>query len=103
MLTGEISQDMLGGYNKTVLQYANKGLAQNMVSQGGGWYDMWNYVNDATGYRVINTGLIPITESSPLTTFSPGAPRTTSPITRIKRACCRWWLAGSISSPNTCA
>lgn len=34
MLTGEISQDMLGGYNKTVLQYANKGLAQNMVSQG---------------------------------------------------------------------
>jgi maltoporin len=34
------------------LQYANKGLAQNMVSQGGGWYDMWNYVNDATGYRV---------------------------------------------------
>lgn len=62
MLTGEISQDMLGGYNKTVLQYANKGLAQNMVSCGGGWYDMWNYVNDATGYRVINTGLIPITE-----------------------------------------
>jgi maltoporin len=33
-----------------------------MVSQGGGWYDMWNYVNDATGYRVINTGLIPITD-----------------------------------------
>lgn len=62
MLTGEISQDMLGGYNKTVLQYANKGPAQNMVSRGGGWYDMWNYVNDATGYRVINTGLIPITE-----------------------------------------
>ena len=62
MLTGEISQDMFGGYNKLVLQYANKGLAQNMVSQGGGWYDMWNYVNDATGYRVINTGLIPITD-----------------------------------------
>jgi maltoporin len=56
MVTGEISQDMFGGYNKLVLQYANKGLAQNMVSQGGGWYDMWNYVNDATGYRVINTG-----------------------------------------------
>lgn len=61
MLTGEISQDMLGGYNKTVLQYANKGLAQNMISQGGGWYDMWNKTTDATGYRVINTGLIPIT------------------------------------------
>jgi Maltoporin (phage lambda and maltose receptor) len=51
-----------------VLQYANKGLAQNMVSQGGGWYDMWNYVNDATGYRVINTGLIPITDKFSLTT-----------------------------------
>lgn len=62
MLTGEISQDMFGGYNKLVLQYANKGLAQNMVSQGGGWYDMWNDVNDANGYRVINTGLIPITD-----------------------------------------
>lgn len=62
MVTGEISQDMLGGYNKLVLQYANKGLAQNMVSQGGGWYDMWHYVNDASGYRVINTGLIPITD-----------------------------------------
>ncbi|XTZ39771.1 maltoporin [Salmonella enterica] len=62
MVTGEISQDMFGGYNKLVLQYANKGLAQNMVSQGGGWYDMWNYVNDASGYRVINTGLIPITD-----------------------------------------
>lgn len=23
---------------------------------------MWNYVNDASGYRVINTGLIPITD-----------------------------------------
>ncbi len=33
MVTGEIS-DMLGGYNKLVLQYANKGLAQNMVSLG---------------------------------------------------------------------
>ncbi|RJT55368.1 maltoporin [Rahnella variigena] len=61
MLTGEISQDMWGGYNKLVLQYANKGLAQNMISQGGGWYDMWNYTNDATGYRGIITGLIPIT------------------------------------------
>ncbi|CAI2433572.1 maltoporin [Serratia proteamaculans] len=62
MLTGEISQDILGGHNKTVLQYATKGLAQNMVSQGGGWYDVWNNTQDATGYRVINTGLIPITD-----------------------------------------
>ncbi|MBD8164561.1 maltoporin [Erwinia persicina] len=62
MLTGEISQDMWGGYQKLVLQYANKGLAQNMISQGGGWYDMYNDTRDATGYRVINTGLLPITD-----------------------------------------
>ncbi|KKM56789.1 maltoporin [Yersinia pestis] len=62
MLTGEISQDMFGGYNKLVLQYANKGLAQNMISQGGGWYDMWHKTDEAKGYRVINTGLIPITD-----------------------------------------
>ncbi|HBH65101.1 maltoporin [Erwinia persicina] len=62
MLTGEISQDMWGGYQKLVLQYANKGLAQNMISQGGGWYDMYNDTRDATGYRIINTGLLPITD-----------------------------------------
>lgn len=62
MLIGEISQDMLGGYNKIVLQYVNKGLVQNMVFQGGGWYDMWNYVNDVIGYCVINIGLILIIE-----------------------------------------
>ena len=62
MLTGEISQDMWGGYQKLVLQYANKGLAQNMISQGGGWYDMYHDTRDATGYRVINTGLLPITD-----------------------------------------
>lgn len=62
MVTSEISQDMFGGYNKLVFQYANKGLAQNMVSQGGGWYDIWNFTDKATGYRVINTGLIPITD-----------------------------------------
>ncbi|MCH9406038.1 maltoporin [Pantoea agglomerans] len=62
MLTSEISQDMWGGYQKLVFQYANKGLAQNMISQGGGWYDMWNDTRDATGYRVISTGLLPITD-----------------------------------------
>lgn len=56
MLTAEYSQDIPLGYNKTVIQYANKGLAQNMVSQGGGWYDVWNDASDATGFRIINTG-----------------------------------------------
>ncbi|HBQ80108.1 MAG TPA: maltoporin, partial [Erwinia persicina] len=29
---------------------------------GGGWYDMYNDTRDATGYRIINTGLLPITD-----------------------------------------
>jgi len=70
MLTAEISQSFSLGYNKTVLQYANKGLAQNMISQGGGWYDSWatstddiEKVNKAKGYRLINTGDIKISEN----------------------------------------
>ncbi len=59
MATAELSQEMFGGYNKTVLQYADKGLAQNMTSQGGGWYDIWSDTSDAKGFRVINTGELP--------------------------------------------
>ncbi|WP_422839910.1 maltoporin LamB [Aeromonas veronii] len=64
MATGEVSQYFAGsGINeKLVLQYANKGLAQNMISQGGGWYDVWKKNEDATGYRVILTGDIPVGE-----------------------------------------
>ena len=103
MLTGEISQDMLGGYNKTVLQYANKGLAQNMVSQGGGWYDMWNYVNDATGYRVINTGLIPITEKFSINhVLTWGSADDITDYTDKTRML-SLVAAGSTSSPTTCA
>ncbi|SDG85056.1 maltoporin [Vibrio xiamenensis] len=57
MLTAEISQSFSKGYNKTVFQYGNKGLAQNMISQNGGWYDTWSGdISDAQGFRVINTG-----------------------------------------------
>lgn len=45
-----------------------------------------NHINDATGYRVINTGLIPITESSLLTTSDLGACADNITITRIKHA-----------------
>ncbi len=68
MLTGEISQDMLAAITNRAAVRANKGLAQNMVSCGGGWYDMWNYERRHR-YRVINTGLIPITEKFSSTTF----------------------------------
>ncbi len=59
MVTAEVSQSFGAGYNKTVLQYGSKGMAQNMISQGGGWYDDWSDdVNSANGYRLINTGEI---------------------------------------------
>jgi maltoporin len=62
MLTAEMSQFFAGsGINeKLVLQYAEKGMAQNMVSQGGGWYDAWHNTTDAKGYRVIWAGDIPL-------------------------------------------
>lgn len=70
MITAELSQGFSKGYNKTVLQYADKGLAQNMISQGGGWYDAWgtgtdnvDKVNKAKGYRLINTGDIKVTDN----------------------------------------
>jgi Maltoporin (phage lambda and maltose receptor) len=63
MLTAELSQQMLGFWPKTVFQYATKGLAQNMVTQGGGWYDAWRDNQDAKGFRVINTAEAPITDN----------------------------------------
>jgi maltoporin len=59
MLTAELSQEMFGFWNKTVVQYANKGMAKNMVSQDGGWYDAWKNNEDSKGFRVINTAEIP--------------------------------------------
>lgn len=61
MLSVILSQDMLGGYNKTVLQYATNGLAHNMSDMGSGWYDSWNSSDGASGFRIINTGEIPVT------------------------------------------
>ncbi|MFM2480840.1 maltoporin LamB [Celerinatantimonas sp. YJH-8] len=55
MLTAVLGQKMFSQYTTFVAQYANKGMAQNMTSQGGGWYDSWNDTSDATGYRFINT------------------------------------------------
>ncbi|HHY0499341.1 TPA: maltoporin [Vibrio parahaemolyticus] len=57
MLTAELSQSFSLGYNKFVLQYMDKGLAKNAISQGGGWYDIWSGdVSDAKGFRFISTG-----------------------------------------------
>ncbi len=57
MLTAELSQNFSLGYNKFVLQYMDKGLAQNAISQGGGWYDFWHGdTSQAKGFRFISTG-----------------------------------------------
>ncbi|MCG6216392.1 maltoporin [Vibrio furnissii] len=64
MLTAELSQSFSLGWNKVVLQYMDKGLAQNAISQGGGWYDIWSGdVSDAKGFRFINTGEVKITDN----------------------------------------
>lgn len=59
-----LSQNVAGGYNKTVFQYATKGLANSFVSwmNGGGSYDTYDDCDDAKGFRIINTGEIPITD-----------------------------------------
>lgn len=64
MFTAQLSQSFSMGWDKIVFQYGDKGLAQNMISQGGGWYDIWSGdVNNAKGYRLINTGDIHFTEN----------------------------------------
>ena len=63
MGTVVLSQDMFGGYNKTVLQYANNCLAHNAIDMGGGWFDSWNNADGASGFRFMNTGEIPVTDN----------------------------------------
>ncbi len=67
MLTGEMGYGFSFGWNKLTLQYANKGLAQNMISQGGGWYDIWQSDYDkaskAKGYRMIASGDINVSDN----------------------------------------
>lgn len=63
MGTIEFSQNFSLGYNKTVLQYATKALAHNVIDIGGGWYDSWSDNEDAKGFGIINTGEINITDN----------------------------------------
>ncbi|MFP9230664.1 maltoporin [Pectobacterium cacticida] len=64
MVTAEVSQFFSGlnSSQKLILQYADKGLAHNMVDQGGGWYDVWKINDSAKGFRIIQTGDLPITD-----------------------------------------
>ncbi|WP_157367665.1 maltoporin LamB [Vibrio coralliirubri] len=65
MVTGIIHQGMDNGFNQTVLQYGTNGYGAQMSSFGGSgaWYDRSGAQNDASGYRLINWGVMNLGES----------------------------------------
>ncbi|TNH85727.1 maltoporin [Aeromonas sobria] len=63
MLTAELTQGVLGGFNKTVLQYGTEGYSKTMAFYGdGSWYGA-EAKDGADGYRLINWGVIPMGNS----------------------------------------
>ena len=64
MLTAELTQGILGGFNKTVLQYGTEGYAKNFAFYGdGSWYAAETADNSADGFRIINHGVISMGDS----------------------------------------
>ncbi|MDL5386254.1 maltoporin [Aeromonas hydrophila] len=60
MLTAELTQGVLGGFNKTVLQYGTEGYSKTMAYYGdGSWYGA-EAKDGADGYRLINWGVVPM-------------------------------------------
>ncbi|OAN11143.1 hypothetical protein A3K86_19450 [Photobacterium jeanii] len=58
MLTAELTQgDLLGGFNKTVLQYGTNGSAEQMTTYGAGM-GVKAVTNADKGFRIINWGVI---------------------------------------------
>lgn len=63
MLTAELTQGILGGFNKTVLQYGTEGYSKSFAFYGdGSWYGA-EAKKGADGYRVINHGVISLGDS----------------------------------------
>ncbi|MFQ2227794.1 maltoporin [Aeromonas hydrophila] len=63
MLTAELTQGVMGGFNKTVLQYGTEGYSKTMAYYGdGSWYGA-EAKDGADGYRLINWGVIPMGNS----------------------------------------
>lgn len=59
MLTAEVTAGVMGGFNKTVLQYFDDSYATNAVYYGaGGWTSQDG--DGGNGFRVINHGVIPL-------------------------------------------
>ena len=64
MFTIDIVQGWDGGYNKTVLQYGNGGVAQSVYSVGGGWYSQYTDCDDASAFVILNTGSMRLGQSN---------------------------------------
>ena len=63
MLTAELTQGLLGGFNKTVLQYGTEGYSKNFAFYGdGSWYGA-EAKDGADGFRIINHGAISLGDS----------------------------------------
>ncbi|HDT6076224.1 MULTISPECIES: maltoporin [Aeromonas] len=61
MLTAELTQSMLGGFNKTVVQYFMDGLAAQGVSYGAGsGSGLQSNSSSGDGFRLINWGVLPV-------------------------------------------
>lgn len=64
LLTAELTQGLLGGFNKTVLQYGTEGYSKNFAFYGdGSWYGAEVPDNGADGFRIINHGVISLGDS----------------------------------------
>lgn len=64
MFTASLNQGLENGFNKTIVQFANSGYAEQMTTYGSGKgivRDASN--NDAKGFRLINWGVVSIGEN----------------------------------------
>jgi len=63
MLTAILQQGLSNGFNQTVLQYGTSSYGAQMADLGSGaWFDRSGNQNDATGYRVINWGVVSLSD-----------------------------------------
>ncbi|MDF4310025.1 maltoporin [Vibrio parahaemolyticus] len=63
MFTAELTQGLDSGFNKTVFQYGTEGYSKTMAFYGdGSWYGA-EADNGASGYRLINWGVIGMGDS----------------------------------------
>ncbi|WP_217520394.1 maltoporin [Vibrio metschnikovii] len=63
MLTAELTQGLANGFNKTVLQYGTEGYSKAFAFYGdGSWYGA-EAKSGASGYRLINWGVVGLGDS----------------------------------------